>query len=119
MASIGFYFLDIEFFVIDFFIGILACFAVILFCLYICKDNKPNSIMKFLSKYTMPVFLMHTIFAAPIRIILMKIGINNALVHIVLGLFISFAGPIIAAYIMGKIKYLDFLLYPTKYIKIK
>ena len=60
---------------------------------------------------------MHTLFAAPLRSILMKIGIENAVIHVVLGLGISFAGPIIAAWIMKKTKWLEFFLYPNKFIR--
>ena len=60
---------------------------------------------------------MHTIFAAPIRIILLKLNITNPVVHISIGLFICLAGQIIASITMNKVKYLDFVLYPTKYIR--
>lgn len=66
----------------------------------------------------MPVFLMHTIFAASLRIALVKMGIGSAVAHIALGIGISFAGPIFAAKIMGRFDWMDFLLYPGKYIKI-
>ena len=59
---------------------------------------------------------MHTLFAAPARSVLLKMGITNAAVHIVLGLAISFAGPIITAWIMKKTKWLEFFLYPNKFI---
>ena len=36
----------------------------------------------------------------------------------VLGLGISFVGPIIAAWIMKKTKWLEFFLYPNKFVKI-
>jgi len=65
----------------------------------------------------MPIFLMHTLFAAPLRSVLMKVDIENAVIHVVLGLGVSFAGPIIAAWIMKKTKRLEFFLYPVDYIK--
>ena len=67
----------------------------------------------------MPIFLMHTLFAAPIRSVLLKMGVTNAVVHVVLGLSISFAGPIIATLIMKKTKWLEFFLYPNKIINYK
>nr|AMK55389.1 hypothetical protein AALO17_22550 [Faecalibaculum rodentium] len=73
--------------------------------------------MDFLAKYTMPIFLMHTLFAAPMRSILMKIGIENTVIHVVLGLGISFVGPIMAACIMKKTEWLEFFLYPNKFIR--
>lgn len=119
ILSILIYLLDIKVSLIDFLMGILACSSVVILFMYICRNNRPNFIMKFLSAYTMPIFLMHTICAAPVRIVLMKLGIDNTFIHVISGVFISFAGPIAIAYIMGKNKYLDFLLYPTRYIKIK
>ena len=101
--------------VIPFAMGLLACAAVIL--MVASFEEKFGRGMDFLAKYTMPIFLMHTLFAAPLRSVLMKVGIENALIHVVLGLGISFAGPIIAAWIMKKTKWLEFFLYPNKIIK--
>ena len=101
--------------VIPFAMGLLACVAVIL--IVASFEEKFGRGMDFLAKYTMPIFLMHTLFAAPLRSILMKIGIENAVIHVVLGLGISFAGPIMAAWIMKKTKWLEFFLYPNKFIR--
>lgn len=96
----------------------LACFGIIGFVGWIYRNNKQSPIFGFLSKYTMSVFLMHTIFAAGIRAVLFKVGISTPAVHIVLGLAATFAGPIIAQIIMEK-THLDFFIYPLKYIKLK
>lgn len=45
---------------------------------------------------------------------LLKMGVTNAAVHVVLGLGISFAEPIVAAWVMKKTKWLEFFLYPNK-----
>lgn len=84
----------------SFIMGLLACVAVIL--MVASFEEKFGRGMDFLAKYTMPIFLMHTLSAAPLRSVLMKVGIENAVVHVVLGLGISFAGPITAAWIMKK-----------------
>ena len=42
----------------------------------------------FLSKYTFPIYLMHTIFSAGIRIVLLKLNFNNFYIHFILGLVI-------------------------------
>ena len=96
----------------SFVMGLLACIAVIM--MVAGFEEKLGKGIDFLAKYTMPIFLMHTLFAAPLRSILMKVGIENAVVHVVLGLGISFAGPIMAAWIMKKTKWLEFFLYPNK-----
>lgn len=100
---------------VSFALGLMACAAVIL--LVAGLEDKSGKVMSFLAKYTMPIFLMHTLFAAPMRSVLLKIGVTNAVAHIGLGLGVSFAGPIVAAWIMKKTKWLEFFLYPNKYMK--
>lgn len=99
----------------SFIMGLLACVAVIM--MVAGFEEKLGRGMEFIAKYTMPIFLMHTLFAAPMRSVLLKLGITNAVAHIVLGVGISFAGPIIVAWIIKKTKWLEFFLYPNKIIK--
>lgn len=108
---------DVQNLAVSFALGLMACTAVIL--LAVDFEEKSGKAMRFLAKYTMPIFLMHTLFAAPLRSILLKIGTTNAVIHVVLGLGISFAGPIAAAWIMKKTKWLEFFLYPTIVLKRK
>ena len=115
ILSIVVYTVEISGGVISFAMGLLACVAVIL--MVAGFEEMFSRGMDFLAKYTMPIFLMHTLFAAPMRSVLLKMGITNTVVHIVLGLAISFAGPIIAAWIMKKTKWLEFFLYPNKFIR--
>lgn len=98
--------------------GILACTAVVLIMYDPCPKGKNHPIWAFLAQYTMPVFLMHTIFAAGWRAVLMKLGVTNAGIHIVTGLVISFVGPALAAWLMGKVKFLDFFINPGRYVRI-
>lgn len=111
--SVAVYMADIQNTAMSFVLGLLACAAVIL--LVAGFEEKSGKMMSFFAKYTMPIFLMHTLFAAPLRSALLKIGITNAVIHVLLGLGISFAGPIIAAWIMKKTKLLEFFLYPNKF----
>ena len=95
ILSIVVYTAEISDSVISFIMGLLACVAVIL--IVAGFEDEFGRVMDFLAKYTMPIFLMHTLFAAPLRSVLLKVGVTNAVAHVVLGLGISFAGPIIAA----------------------
>lgn len=98
---------------------LLALAAVIsIFMMFSSSNIKRGKITEFLIKYNMPVFLMHTIFAAGVRVVLMKIGINQWYIHIPVGLIITFIGPAIAAIIMHKTKFLEIFIYPTRVIKI-
>ena len=101
--------------VFTFILGLIACYSVII----LVADNADNEtafgkVMEVLSKYTMPIFLMHTIMAAVLRAALLRIGVTNGIIHISVGLIVSFGGPILAAYIMEKTTWLEFFLYPNK-----
>lgn len=115
VLSVVVYMMEIRGSVISFAMGLLACIAVIL--MVMGGERKFGKGMDFLAKYTMSIFLMHTLFAASLRSILMKGGIENAGIHVMLGLGSSFVGPIIAACIMKKTKWLEFFLYPNKFIR--
>ncbi|WP_270459646.1 acyltransferase family protein [Faecalitalea cylindroides] len=104
---------------VGFLLGLLACASIVLLVGILYKKRKQTPVFGYLAKYTMPIFLMHTLFAAPLRTVLFKLGIQTASIHVVLGLIISFVGPIIAAMIMKKSKWLEFFLYPNKFIKVK
>lgn len=110
---------ELKYPLLSFGLGLLACTAVIL--LVVEYEDLLINVKWFnvLAKYTMPIFLMHTLVAAPIRMMLLKFGIENAFVHIVIGLLVSFIGPIIAAIVMKKSKYLDFLLHPGRFITFR
>ena len=115
ILSVAVYMMGIRNDAVSFAMGLLACVAVIL--MVADYETKSGKCMDFLAKYTMPIFLMHTLFAAPTRSVLLKMGVTNAAVHVILGLSISFVGPIIAAWIMKKTKWLEFFVYPNKFIK--
>lgn len=116
--SIYTYVHEVNFLGMSFLLGLLACMAVIFIAVSIFRDGKQNKLFGYMARYTMPIFLMHTIFAAPVRIVMMKLGIESSLIHTVVGLIISFVGPIVAAEVMKYIKWLDVFLYPNKYIKL-
>lgn len=114
--SITVYVLDTSGGFINFLLGLLACCSIVTLMATIYENRRQSVAFGILAKYTMQIFLMHTLFAAPLRTVLMKVGIQNAVIHVILGLAISFIGPIGAAWIMKKMKWPEFFLYPTKFI---
>lgn len=102
---------------ISFLLGLLACTSIIMLIIEIYEGKKQTAVFGIFAKYTMPIFVMHTLFAAPLRMVLLKIGIGNAAVHVILGISISFIGPMIATWIIKKSKWLEFFLYPGKFVK--
>lgn len=115
--SIAVYAMNVRGEAVSFALGLLACIAIVLVAADF--EERYGKMTEFLTRYTLPIFLMHTLFAAPTRVVLLKIGVANAAVHIVLGLLASFAGPIALAWLMKKTKWLSFLLYPSSYIRVK
>lgn len=119
LLSIWVYMIGLNHGVISFLLGLLACFSVVTLMAKLYENRRQSVVFGILAKYTMPIFLMHTLFAAPLRTVLFKLGIHNATLHVILGIAISFIGPIIAAIIMQKSKWLEFFLYPGRFVKIK
>ncbi|MCD7872526.1 MAG: hypothetical protein LUG21_04375 [Clostridiales bacterium] len=118
LLSIVIYAAGIQNRLIGFILGLAACFSIVMMIAIIYEHRGQSKLFGILAKYTMPIFLMHTMFAAGLRAALFKLGIYNSAIHIILGISISFIGPIIAAVIMKKLKFLEFFLYPGKFIKI-
>ena len=104
---------------ISFLVGLVACFSIVVLTASLFEKREQSKVFGFFARYTMPIFLMHTLCAAPLRAVLLKVGIQNAVIHVILGLAISFIGPIIVAVIMKKMKWPEIFLYPGKFIKIK
>lgn len=83
-------------------------------CIRIFKNVKKSKILDTMKQYTFQIYLLHTIFAAGIRIFLFKIENQNYNIHFILGLFASIYLPVLIAIICEKTKYLNFIFYPTK-----
>lgn len=118
VVSVLIYIYKVYFYGVSFLLGIMACASIILIIATLYINNVQSSFFEFMAEYTMPIFLMHALFAAGIRVILFRLGIDNSTAHVIFGLFASFIGPIIAGMIMKKIKHLEFFMYPGKFIKI-
>ena len=106
---------DIRYTVVSTFMGFWGCTGVILVLKNWTVGKYRRRVADLMATYTMPVFLMHTIFAAGLRAVFLKMGIFNAAVHVIFGITISFVGPVVAFIIMEHLR-LDFLIYPGKYI---
>jgi fucose 4-O-acetylase-like acetyltransferase len=115
--SIIIYYYNLRNDTVAFLMGLFACFITIAIALKFEEIDFLQSHVKRWAEYIFPVYLMHTIFAAALRSVLFKIGISDIYIHIILGIAISFAGPIIALKIMSKLKWMEFFLYPTKVLK--
>ena len=86
--------------------------------LFIVFKNKHNKFISKMSIYFMPVYLLHTILAASFRSLLLHIGISSIFIHIVIGIFVSFIGPI-AIYELVKNTVFMFIFEPNTVLRKK
>lgn len=72
----------------------------------------------FINKYSLQIYLLHTIFTAGIRIILIRLNITQWWLHIIVGTVCGIFFSILAAIIAKKIKFLNLFFFPTKTFKM-
>lgn len=92
--------------------GVLMCVGF--FQLVTEKRERLSPVWSILARYMLQIYLLHTIFAAGVRIVLMKLGVMNAPIHLVLGFAASFVGPVVCAWIAERTKVLNFAFCPSK-----
>lgn len=96
---------------------ILGITASIAFVSLLARIQIVEKIFLFICKYSFPIYLLHTIFTAGIRIILFKMGIVCYFIHVLAGIAFGLAIPTITAYLSDKFLFIDFFFYPSKNIK--
>ncbi len=80
------------------------------------KRTAIRSVWKYLAKYMLQIYLLHTICAAGIRAVLFRFGISHIIPHIVLGLIFSFVVPVVCAIIAERLWFLNIFFFPIKTI---
>ncbi len=95
-------------------IEILFVISGILICVNCFRNIQKSKLLDTFIEYTFPIYLTHTIFATGIWIILLKIGVTNYWIHLIIGLFASVYIPVMMTMISNKIKYANFFFYPVK-----
>lgn len=97
------------------FLGLMATVGLI--CNFTKNKSYISGIWKYISKYMLQIYLLHTIFAACVRTVLFKIGVTNFLPHLLAGLAASFILPILCAMIADRFYLLNIVFTPTKILK--
>lgn len=105
--------------VLDMFISIIGCFGSVALISFWVKSTFVNKILLFICKYSFPIYLLHTIFTAGIRVALNKCGMDNYFVHVLVGCFCGLFFSIVGAIIAEKIDMFNFFFYPGKILKKK
>ena len=95
----------------------MTCFGIYASVMLICllRDCKPvNVFLDFMSRYSFQTYLLHTIFTAGIRSIMLRMNITWWWLHVILGTVAGIGCSVLAAVIAKKFKFLNFLFFPTK-----
>jgi len=71
-------------------------------------------LLNFINKYSFQIYLLHTIFTAGTRIILLRLNITQWWIHVLLGTVLGLAFSVLAAEIAKKVKFLNFFFFPSK-----
>lgn len=85
--------------------------------LLIPKINTKSKFMLNLGRDSLVIYLLHAPVVSFVRIILLKLGIDSAEIHIIVGSILGLVVPLLANYIIKRVKYFEFIFYPLKYIK--
>ena len=71
-------------------------------------------LLDFVNRYSFQIYLLHTIFTAGVRIVLLRIGVELWWLHVLLGTVFGLACPVAAAVIAKKVSFLNFFFFPSK-----
>lgn len=75
--------------------SLFVCTFIFLFAMLIFKNQNDNNVIHLCADYTMIIFLMHTFFSAGVRMILIKIGVQDVFIHLLIGFLAGVIGPIL------------------------
>lgn len=106
-----------KYIVADLMVSLLGCFSSIAVISFVIKNEIINKVLLFICKYSFPIYLLHTIFTAGIRTVLIKCGVDNYILHVLIGTIVGFLCPVVGAYICERIDILNFWFYPEKILK--
>ena len=94
--------------------------VILAFIIFPKIEEISSNIFKYFSKYggiSIGILIFHSPISSMVRIVLLKIGIFNIYIHIVLGAVLSWYLAILLTTLFREIKYLDIIFIPQKYIK--
>ncbi len=101
------------------FMILFGIYASILF-ISMLQNLKPGArFLDFVNRYSFQIYLLHTIFTAGIRILLIRANVTQWWIHVLVGTIFGLACSVLAAKIAEKVKFLNFFFFPAKIIAPK
>lgn len=80
-----------------------------------CQIGFLGKLLSYLGKNTWYIYLLHTYFTAAARVLIRFLEVENIYVEIVSSLIIACGIPLLIAFFVKKIWFLDIFFYPRKY----
>ena len=96
---------------------VIGIYASVMLISLIQNNKLVSKFFDFMNHYSFQIYLLHTIFTAGARIVLLRLGVTNWILHILAGTALGIACPVVAAVIAKKIPVLDYFFFPTKMLK--
>lgn len=101
------------------FMMLFGIYSSILFISMLQNCKIVARFLGFMNKYSFQIYLLHTIFTAGIRIILLKLNIVQWWIHVPVGTVCGIVFSVLAAIIAKKVGFLNFFFFPTKVLRKK
>lgn len=99
---------------------LFGIYSSVLFISLIENCKIVDRFLLFVNKYSLQIYLLHTIFTAGVRIVLLRFGITQWWIHVAVGTLCGIAFSVLAAIIANKTKILNIFFFPTAtYKKLK
>lgn len=99
------------------FMLLLGIYASILLISMLHRCSLIARFLDFMNRYSFQTYLLHTIFTAGIRIVLLRVGVAQWWIHVLLGTVFGIACSVLAAEIAKRVKPLNFFFFPAKFLK--
>ena len=99
---------------------LFGIYSSVLFISLIENCKIVDRFLLFVNKYSLQIYLLHTIFTAGVRIVLLRLSITQWWIHVAVGTLCGIAFSVLAAIIANKTKILNIFFFPTAtYKKLK
>lgn len=102
-------------------IGFVACILFSFLIFPKCEKKFPK-IFEYFSKYgkdSLGIYIIHAPICSMIRILMLKMGVGSIYIHVIVGIVLGWYLSIFATSILKKIRFLNIVLSPQKYINIR
>ena len=107
----------IEYPLIKEFMLLFGIYASVLFISILQNCKLIARFLSFINKYSFQIYLLHTIFTAGVRILLLRLHITQWWIHVPVGTVCGIVFSVLASIIAKKIGFLNFFFFPTKSFK--